>query len=215
MVAWDEDINFASALLLHSCLTVLVKELLNLLSVILRTAPFRRNGNPKDDIARSLVLDGYTSILSSDADGNLAELYFTNTGLILLSVTLASAISMNLFLSDPVLNAFVACTFGFCYIVSIFACGGSWLRFVLALRRAGRFVWSDTPFVNFFSLIYVAVVLKNGSTMRLEDYMTLRSIAIFELVFMKAYLAASSMDKQIELLRSLCKSRFALFESKV
>ncbi|OHE97272.1 hypothetical protein CORC01_07526 [Colletotrichum orchidophilum] len=214
MITWDEDINFASALLLHSCLTVLIKETLNVLTVTIRLAPFRRNFGHGTSNSRSVLLDGYTSILSNDNDGDLAELYFTNTGLLLLSASLASAIAMNLFLSDTVLNVFVACTFGFCFVVSIFSCRRSWLRFILALRRAGRFVWSDTPFVNFFSLIYVAVVLKNSTTMRLKDYVTLRSIAIIELVFMKAYIAAASMDRQVELLRSLHKSRLVLFQGK-
>ncbi|KAK1489739.1 hypothetical protein CCUS01_14683 [Colletotrichum cuscutae] len=212
MVTWDEDINFASALLLHSCLTVLIKELLNLVTIVIRLAPFHRKTQPGISNSRSVLLDGYTSILSNDNDGDLAELYFTNTGLLLLSASLASAIAMNLFLSDMVLNVFVACTFGFCFVVSVFSCRRSRLRFILALRRAGRFVWSDTPFVNFFSLIYIAVVLKSSTTMRLKDYVTLRSIAIIELVFMKAYIAAASMDRQIELLRSLHKSRLVLYQ---
>ncbi|GKT60001.1 hypothetical protein ColTof4_00142 [Colletotrichum tofieldiae] len=215
MVTWDENINFASALLLHSCLTVLIKETLNLISVILLLAPYSRYQQSKSIKYGSFVLDGYTSVLSNDSDGDLAELYFTNTGLILLSVSLASAIAMNLFLSDIVLNVFVACTFGFCFFVSILSCRRSWMRIVLALRRAGRFVWSDTPFVNFFSLIYVAVVLKSSSTMRLKDYITLRSIAIIELIFMKAYIAAASTDRQTELLRSLRKSQLVLFQTKV
>ncbi|KXH67644.1 hypothetical protein CSAL01_03567 [Colletotrichum salicis] len=196
MVTWDEDINFASALLLHSCPTVFVKESLNLLTIVIRLAPFRRKARPQTPNARSVLLDGYTSILSNDNDGGLAELYFTNTGLLLLSASLASAIAMNLSLSDMVLNVFVACTFGFCFVVSVFSCRRSLLIFILALRRAGRLVWSDTPFVNFFSLIYVAMVLKSSTTMRLKDYVTLRSIAIIELVFMKAYIAAASMDRQ-------------------
>ncbi|KAL2873082.1 hypothetical protein SGCOL_011748 [Colletotrichum sp. CLE4] len=214
MVTWNEDINFASALLLHSCLTVFIKEILNLLAIVIRLAPFRRKARRRTPNARSVLLDGYTSILSNDNDGDLAELYFTNTGLLLLSASLASAIAMNLFLSDMVLNVFVACTFGFSFVVSVFSCRRSWLRLVLALRRAGRFVWSDTPFVNFFSLIYVAVVLKSSTTMRLKDYVTLRSIAIIELVFMKAYIAAASMDRQIELLRSLHKSRLVLLQEQ-
>jgi hypothetical protein len=56
---------------------------------------------------------------------------------------------------------------------------------ILSLRRAGRFIWSDTPFVNFFSLIYIATVLRGQSTLRLQDYITFRSIAVLELVFYK------------------------------
>ncbi|OHW93915.1 hypothetical protein CSPAE12_07641, partial [Colletotrichum incanum] len=134
MVTWDENINFASALLLHSCLT---KRLISSPSFFL-LAPYSRNQQQPDSIKyRSFVLDGYTSVLSNDNDGDLAELYFTNTGLILLSVSLASAIAMNLFLSDIVLNVFVACTFGFCFFVSILSCRRSWLRVILALQRAG------------------------------------------------------------------------------
>ncbi|KAL0941025.1 uncharacterized protein CTRU02_203788 [Colletotrichum truncatum] len=208
MVGWDTDINFASALLLHSCLTVIIKEALNVISIACRLVLAR---NDEHGIARSVVLDGYTSVLSCDCDGDLAELYFTNTGLFLLGVSLASAVAMNLFLSDLSLNILVSCTFGFCWVASIFSCRKSWLMVILALRRAGRFIWSDTPFVNFFTLIYVAVVLHGDSTIRLKDYITLRSIAIIELVFMKAYIAASNMEKQIELLKSLCKSRLVLY----
>lgn len=39
----------------------------------------------------SAVLDAYTSIFSGDIDGGLAELYFTNTGMALLAVSLALA----------------------------------------------------------------------------------------------------------------------------
>ncbi|KAK1634003.1 hypothetical protein BDP81DRAFT_268566, partial [Colletotrichum phormii] len=73
MITWDEDINFASALLLHSCLTVI----LNILTIVIKLAPFRRKARPRTPNTRSVLLDGYTSILSNDNDGDLAELYFT------------------------------------------------------------------------------------------------------------------------------------------
>ncbi|KZL74414.1 hypothetical protein CI238_04422 [Colletotrichum incanum] len=50
--------------------------------------------------------------------------------------------------------------------------------------------------------------------MRLKDSITLRSIAIIELVFMKAYTAAASTVRQTELLRSLRKSQLVLFQTK-
>ncbi|MDI1489124.1 MAG: hypothetical protein OHK93_008402 [Ramalina farinacea] len=78
---------------------------------------------------------------------------------------------------------------------------------VMALRRAGRFIWSDTPFVNFFTLIYIATVLKGKSTLRLQDYVTFRSIAIVEWVFMKAKLASAVPDSQIGLIRKLIASK--------
>jgi hypothetical protein len=78
----------------------------------------------------------------------------------------------------------------------------------MALRRAGRFIWSDTPFVSFFSVIYIATVLHGQSTLRLRDYVTFRSIAVLELIFMKAKLAASNAEKQMELVRQLVASEW-------
>jgi hypothetical protein len=128
---------------------------------------------------------------------------------------LASAIAMNLSLPEMALNIFIAGSFGFCTLISFFACPGSRLRPIHALRRAGRFIWSDTPFVNFFTLIYFATVLPDTPTIRLMDYSLLRGIAIFELVFMKAYVAAANKDKQVQLLRSLRRSNYTLRRSKV
>ncbi|KAH9897191.1 hypothetical protein F4778DRAFT_247226 [Xylariomycetidae sp. FL2044] len=227
-VGWHDDINFTSALLLHSCITVLLKELLNVLFIAARlasSASARSSDNhggghggaaataapsPSTDISGSVVLDGYTSILSHDHEGETAELYFTNTGLLLLPVSLASAITMNLYLSGTALNVFVAGTFGFCYLVSVLAGRRSGLRLVLALRRAGRFIWSDTPFVNFFTLIYVAVVMQSSATLRVMDYVALRSVAIVELIFMKAYIAAASPTVQLAMLRALLRTRRVL-----
>jgi hypothetical protein len=84
---------------------------------------------------------------------------------------------------------------------------------ILSLRRAGRFIWSDTPFVNFFSLIYIATVLRGQSTLRLQDYITFRSIAVLELVFIKANLAASTPEKQVRLLRQLIESEWVAVNS--
>ncbi|CCF40566.1 hypothetical protein CH063_02384 [Colletotrichum higginsianum] len=78
MITWIGNINFVSALLLHSCLTVLIKEAINLVSVVLFLAPFRCFEQPKPPIAAgSLILDDYTYVLSNDNDSDLAELYFT------------------------------------------------------------------------------------------------------------------------------------------
>jgi hypothetical protein len=82
---------------------------------------------------------------------------------------------------------------------------------IMALRRAGRFIWSDTPFVNFFTLIYVAVVLKGSSDkIVLRDYVVFRSIAILELVFMKARIAAASVDIQQTMLERLLDSEYVM-----
>lgn len=151
----------------------------------------------------SAVLDAYTSIFSGDSDGELAELYFTNTGMALLAVSLASSVAMNLLLSNLVLNMIVAGTFGLTFVASLAAGHARYTLPFMALRRAGRFIWSDTPFVNFFSLIYIATVLKGQSTLRLQDYVTFRSIAMFELMFMKAKLASADLATQISLMRKL------------
>lgn len=152
----------------------------------------------------SAILDAYTSIFSGDIDGELAELYFTNTGMALLAASLASSVTMNLLLSSLALNMIVAGTFGLTFVASLAV--GHHAKYTLpfmALRRAGRFIWSDTPFVNFFSLIYIATVLNGQSTLRLQDYVTFRSIAVFELVFMKAKLASADVQTQVALMRKL------------
>jgi hypothetical protein len=189
-VPWTQEINFASALLLHSCITVLLKESSNSVAVLYHLT---LRGKSKAEVGKSIVLDSYTSIFSRDHDGELAELYFTNTGFILLLVSLASAIVMNLTLPIRALNVLIAATFGITFIASVLvACWRkSIVMPIMALRRAGRFIWSDTPSVNFFSLIYIAVVLKGSSKLALRDYVIFRSIAIIELIFMKARLAAS------------------------
>ena len=154
----------------------------------------------------SAILDAYTSIFSGDIDGELAELYFTNTGMALLAVSLASSVTMNLLLSDLALNMIVAGTFGLTFAASLAVELYGQAKYTipfLALRRAGRFIWSDTPFVNFFSLIYIATVLKGQSTLRLQDFVTFRSIAVFEAVFMKAKLASADVDTQVSLMRKL------------
>lgn len=84
----------------------------------------------------SAVLDAYPSILSGDSDGKLAELYFTNTHIALLAVSLASGVAMNLLLTS------LALTFAGCSAAGKFK---HTLPF-MALHRAGRFLWSDTPF---------------------------------------------------------------------
>lgn len=154
------------------------------------------------------MLDAYTSIFSHDLNGELAELYFTNTGFILLAVSLASSVAMNLLLSKLFLNTIVAVTFGVAFLASLVNGNKDVALPIMALRRAGRFIWSDTPFVNFFSLIYIATVLHGQSTLRLQDYVTFRSIAVLELVFMKAKLAASSPEEQMKLLRDLVASEW-------
>ena len=149
----------------------------------------------------SAVLDAYTSIFSNDIDGELAELYFTNTGIALLAISLASSVAMNLLLSSLVLNMIVAGTFGLTFIASLAAARAKYTLPFMALRQAGRFIWSDTPFVNFLSLIYIATVLRGQSTLRLQEYVTFRSMAVFEAIFMKARLASADVESQIELIR--------------
>lgn len=156
----------------------------------------------------SAITDAYTSFFSGDIDGEMAELYFTNTGVALLAVSLTSSVVMNLFLPTDALNIIVACTFGLAWAVSLAVVRTTYHHTfpIMALRRAGRFIWSDTPFVNFFSLIYIATVLKGRSTLRLQDYVTFRSIAVLELVFMKAKLASARPESQITLMRTLIRS---------
>ena len=212
-VPWSSDINFASALLLHSCITILLKETFNWFEIIWRWQSRRGKAGPGSQAPRntsttrtSAILDAYTSIFSADIDAELAELYFTNTGMVLLAVSLASSVVMNLFLSSLVLNTIVAGTFGLTFAASLAVGHAKYTLPFMALRRAGRFIWSDTPFVNFFSLIYIATVLKGKSTLRLQDYVTFRSIAIFELVFMKARLASADVQCQVSLMRRLIAS---------
>ncbi|OQO11180.1 hypothetical protein B0A48_05436 [Cryoendolithus antarcticus] len=214
IVPWKQQINFASALLLHSCITVLAKELLNLITIVWRLAN-RYLRHDEDSIASSVVLDAYTSILSKDADGEQSELYFTNTGVLLLASTLAASVSMNLLLSSLILNLLVASTFVTCFFASLASCHKTPMLPILALRRAGRFIWSDTPFVNFFSVIYIATVLHGQATLRLQDYITFRAIAVLELVFMKAQLASAQPDEQITLLTRLLASEWVIVASNV
>ena len=206
-IPWTTDINFTSALLLHSCTTVLLKEFSNVLEIarrlLTRQRKVQQGSATPFAIKTSAVLDAYTSVLSNDKEGELAELYFTNTGFALLGVSLASSVAMNLLLPDLALNIIVAGTFGLALVASLAVGNGKYTLPILALRRAGRFIWSDTPFVNFFSLIYIATVLKGQSTIRLRDYVTFRSIAVLELIFMKARLASAEIDTQVSLMRKL------------
>lgn len=213
-VPWSSHINFTSALLLHSCTTILLKETLNWLEIarrlLTRLLTRRRKSQQKSQTPgttcatkTSAVLDAYTSIFSGDVDGLLAELYFTNTGVGLLAVSLASSVVMNLLLSSLALNMIVAGTFGLTFAASLAVGHAKYTLLFMALRRAGRFIWSDTPFVNFFTLIYIATVLKGQSTIRLRDYVTFRSIAVFESIFMKAKLASADHETQVSLMRNL------------
>ena len=219
-IPWSTHINFASALLLHSCVTVLLKETLNVLEITRRLLTGREKAQQKHQapmtpgaIKSSAVLDGYTSILSDDTDGELAELYFTNTGFALLAVSLASSVAMNLLLPSLALNMIVADTFGLAFAASLAVGHAKYTLLLLALRRAGRFIWSDTPFINFFSLIYIATVLKGQSTLRLQDYVTFRSIAVLELIFMKARLASADVETQVSLIRKLIASERVLLHA--
>ena len=51
--------------------------------------------------------------------------------------------------------------------------------------------------------LVIRKVLKGQSTLRLQDYVTLRSIAVFESVFMKARIAAADLETQISMMRKL------------
>jgi hypothetical protein len=218
-VAWKKQINFASALLLHSCLTVLVKELCNSVVLFHRISlglidrNLRKNLRDSSRASSSAVLDAYTSIFSNDTDGELAELYYTNTGAVLLSATLASSVAMNLYLDDRVLNGIIVGTFCFCFVASLAVGKKRITILVVALRRAGRFIWADTPFVNFFTLIYIATALRGSPTIRVKDYVAFRSIAVLELLFMKAKLAASSPDEQQVMMERLVRSELMVMKS--
>lgn len=67
-VPWDENINFSSVLLLHSCITIIPKEFLNAITLTHRhyhTTWDRRNKqNGKNHIRGTFVLDAYTSPLT-------------------------------------------------------------------------------------------------------------------------------------------------------
>ena len=219
-IPWSTHINFASALLLHSCITTLLKEILNLLELSRRLINRHRSARQDTrapsrtcETGSSAVLDAYTSILSGDTDGELAELYFTNTGLALLTISLASSVAMNLLLPDIALNMIVAGTFVLSFAASLAVGRAKYTLPLMALRRAGRFIWSDTPFINFFSLIYIATVLKGQSTLRLQDYVTFRSIAVLELIFMKARLASAELETQITLMRKLIETERVVFRA--
>jgi len=209
---WHQKINFASALLLHSCITVWLKETCNSLTIIYRL--IRRPTDISGQVT-SIILDGYTSICSRDHDGELAESYFTNTGFILLLASLLSSVAMNLFLPTFALNMLVAVTFGLAFIASTLVARRkrSLVMPLMALRRAGRFIWADTPFVNFFTLIYIAVVLKGSSNLELRDYVVMRCIAIVELLFMKARLSAADVETQRTMIERLLQSEYVLIGS--
>lgn len=172
-----------------------------------RARPQSRASDTKFGIRISAILDAYTSICSDDNDGEMAELYFTNTGLGLLAVSLATSVAMNLLLPAIVLNMIVASTFALTFVTSLAVGRDRYTLPFMALRRARRFIWSDTPFVNFFSLIYIATVLRGRSSLRLRDYVTFRSIAVFELLFMKAKLASSTVETQVSLMRKLITTK--------
>ncbi len=212
-IPWTTQINFASALLLHSCTTIVLKETFNCLEIGKRLLTGSRKARAKSRAPGktsspkvSAILDGYTSIFSGDRDGEQAELYFTNTGIALLAVSLASSVGMNLLLSNLTLNMIVAATFGLTFAASLAVGHAKYTLPFMALRRAGRFIWSDTPFVNFFTLIYIATVLRGQSTLRLQDYVTFRSIAVFEAVLMKAKLASADVETQVSLMRKLIQT---------
>lgn len=120
---------------------------------------------------------------------------------------------MNLVLSRKILNAFVATTFGVAFFASLVNGEKRVILPMLALRRAAIFIWSDTPFVNFFSLIYIATVLHGQSTLRLQDYITFGGIAVPELVFMEARLAASSPEIQVRLMTQVVESEWVAVNS--
>jgi hypothetical protein len=176
LIPWSSHISFASALLLHSCTTLLLKEALNWLGIARRLLVRKRKTQPLSQSTgstcmaqTSAALDAYTSVFSHDDDGELAELYFTNTGVALPAVSLASSVLMNLLLSTLLLNAIVAGTFGLTFATSLTVVRGKYTVPIIALRRAGRFIWSDTPFVHFFSLIYTATILRGQPNIRLLD----------------------------------------------
>ena len=114
---------------LHSCTTILLKETLNCLEILRRLLIWVRNGRKGHQaigvisaLKTSAVLDAYTSILSNDSEVELSDLYFTNTSIVLLAVSLTSSVAMNLMLSDLALDMIIAGTFGLTFVASL-ACG--------------------------------------------------------------------------------------------
>jgi hypothetical protein len=192
--------------------TVVLKELFNLLTFVHRLSG--RRSDP-DGIRTSFTLDAYTSVFCNDFDGALSEFYFANTGLALLAMSLASSVSMNLLLSDLTLNIIVAATFAMAWIASFAARSPKPVRIITSLRRAGRFVWSETPFLNFFSLIYIATVRHGKAKLYLKDYVIIRAISIVELVFVKLVISTSSLDEQQALVRAVMKSEKVVLKAKV
>jgi hypothetical protein len=136
---WHQKTNFASALLLHTCVTVSRKELSNSLTTNHRLTSRRKDTTRP---ASSVILDGYTSIRSRDYDGELTELHFTNTGMLILLASLITSISMNLLLPTFALNLLVALTFVLASVASTLMARRrkSSIMPVMALRRAGRFI---------------------------------------------------------------------------
>lgn len=124
-IPWSTDINFASALLLHSCTTILLKEIFNSCEIarriLIRLMQSRAQELSETSrlLRTSIVLDAYTSVFSRDVEVELAEPYFTNAGVILLAVSLASSVAMNLLLPSLLLNMIVAGTFGLTFAASL------------------------------------------------------------------------------------------------
>lgn len=87
MILWLYHINFALALLLHSCTKILLKERLNHLEITGRLLTCRRKTQQVSQTPgvtsatkASAALDAFTSIFSAKVDGEVAELYVANTG---------------------------------------------------------------------------------------------------------------------------------------
>lgn len=99
---WEQPINFTSTLLLRSCITLLPKEISNVIRFIVRLSNRRRD---RHGVRTSIIPDGYTSVLPHDENGKLSGLYYTNTGL-------ALAVVLNLFMKAPALNIIVCVTIG-------------------------------------------------------------------------------------------------------
>ena len=147
-IPWTQEINFASAPLLHGSITILTKETLNIVEALSRVIirhlfvllKSRRDASPLIWIKTSVVLDAYTSVYSHDADGELAELYFTKTKLILMAVSLAASVAMIMLLSTIALNTIVASTFGLIFIMSLFVYRSKFTPPIMALSRSARFI---------------------------------------------------------------------------
>jgi hypothetical protein len=114
---------------------VLLKEFSNSLAMLYH---FLLRGKSKARTGRFTIFDGYTSVCSRDREGELAELYFTNAVFILLLVSLASAIAMNLTLLVKALNLLIAGTFGLTFVAStLVACWRKSLVMpIMALQRS-------------------------------------------------------------------------------